>query len=151
MCSTVTAADATGLKHSCTLTSRICKCLFGQTPRISSHRRSLSVPILTYLFQTGPHSPYSPHLSSETQLPPGFNNLVGHNGHLGGANSHLGHLGTQNGHLGNANLGGGNLGGGNLGGVNSHLPPSYSASNASQQMAPSLSTLNVTNPRYAAK
>lgn len=96
--------------------------------------------------KTGPHSPYSPHLSSETQLPPGFNNLVGHNGHLGGTNSHLGHLGTQNGHLGNANLGGGNLGGGN-----SHLPPSYSASNASQPMAPSLSTLNVTNPRYAAK
>ena len=102
--------------------------------------------MLRNLFQTGPHSPYSPHLSSETQLPPGFNNLVGHNGHLGGTNGHLGHLGGQHGQL-----GGGNIGGGNLGSVNSHLPPSYSASNASQQMPPSLSTLNVTNPRYAAK
>ena len=79
MCSTVTAADAAGLRHLCTLTLRICKCLFVQTPRIFFQRSSLSIPILTYLFQTGPHSPYSPHLSSETQLPPGFNNLVGHN------------------------------------------------------------------------
>ena len=101
---------------------------------------------ITISFQTGPHSPYSPHPSSESQLPPNFNggftaHLTGPNGHLGGQN---GHLGGQNGHL------PGGLSSHMPGGPNSHLPPSY-PSPSQQQLPPALSTLNVTNPRYAAK
>ena len=103
-------------------------------------------PSINSFVQTGPHSPYSPHPSSESQMPPNFNG--GFNGHLSGPN---GHLGGPNGHLGGPN---GHLPGGlsshMQGGGNSHLPPNY-PSPSQQQLPPALSTLNVTNPRYAAK
>jgi len=111
--------------------------------------------------KTGPHSPYSPHPSSDSQLPPNYNggfsgHLGGPNGHLGGQNGHLGgpngHLGGPNGHLGGPN---GHLPGGlsshMQGGPNPHMPPIYPSPSQQQSLSPALSTLNVTNPRYAAK